>query len=261
VQLAQRFVVNRSEIGHGEAVCRIIGDRKFDSLAPGADVCFVESRGVKGGVRIADVNSAILNLARKRQVDLINVSSGCSLPNAPDAPDHPLADMREVIEQAADLGTLCIAASGNDYDEPVVAPAIFDACVAVGAVGRTRSAPSSSAAHWWISRTELVGHPDGSGHSPFHWKPSGRGRGLNLLAPGVGVLVARDGRLAYDVVGTSFAAPVACGALAAALARDTTYLGLPRNRKRADHARSVLLGLCKTAGFPHNYEGAGVLMA
>jgi subtilisin len=227
----------------------------FPSFAPGAEIFFRKANGPQEGkLDVASVISAIAELTRDEKVDLINVSAGgASAP--PGAPDHPLAGLRSALRLAAQRGVLCFAPSGNDYENPVCLPAGFDECIGVGALGCSSWGKPGTYARHWATKTnhkcELDGVP------LFHWPPSGHGPGLDVVAPGVGTFIGRNGRAAYDVTGTSFASPAACGALAVALANDAQYQALPRDSSRTARARDLLRTICRPLGIQSKFIGQG----
>jgi len=76
------------------------------------------------------------------------------------------------------------------------------------------------------------------------------GSSLSCAGPGVGIISTVPDRSgvsgAYmEMDGTSMASPAACGALAAILAQDTHYAGLPRDSSRSSAARNLLAQHCE----------------
>lgn len=58
--------------------------------------------------------------------------------------------------------------------------------------------------------------------------------------------------------GTSMAAPVACGLLAAELSRNPQILTMARTRQRAIEIQRLFFSMCVVAGFARDFEGQGL---
>ena len=171
------------------------------------------------GANQGDIANAIDELSRERHVDLINMSLGAASPS--------LIEL-DAIQDAAQRGTLCICAAGNDSGA-VGFPAAFPEVVAVSAIGLKNTAPSGS-----LSATRLPTDPAKHGsRNLFLAEFSNFGSQVDCAAPGVGIISTVPER--FDLVqpyavmdGTSMASPAACGALAALLADSPAYPGVDR---------------------------------
>jgi hypothetical protein len=82
--------------------------------------------------------------------------------------------------------------------------------------------------------------------------------GVDMVAPGSGIIFDVNGLGPFDLFGTSFACPMATGALAAVLGNDRQYRALPRNSDRTRYAREVLWRMCESMGLPKGRSGRGV---
>jgi subtilisin family serine protease len=224
--------------GHGEMVCRIVGQRaglpiRCEGLAPGAELTCVAVDSGTGKLDLALTASAILHLARDCDVDLINLSAGLF--------DNPLLGLQSAIRAAARLGTLCIVSAGNDPRSGIAFPAHYSDCIGVGAIGLVGWGCPSSAVQRYGRRSSAPAGTLGAladGRPIFHFPLSAYGDGLDLVAPGVGILINRGKESLFAASGTSYAAPMVCGLLAAVLSQEGTYLALPRGLNRADEARA-----------------------
>jgi subtilisin family serine protease len=243
---------------HGEIVCRIIGQRatlptRCEGFAPGAELTCVAADSGTGKLDLAVATSAILHLAQDREVDLINLSAGFF--------DNSLLGLRSAIRAAARLGTLCIVAAGNDPRPAIAFPARYPDCIGVGAIGLIGWGSPSSAVWRYGQRSSVPAGTLGAlpdGRPIFHHFASAYGEGLDLVAPGVGILINRATESLLAVSGTSYAAPMVCGLLATVLSQESAYLALPRGPNRTDEARAVLKRMCYRTGIAPEYEGAGL---
>jgi len=170
------------ELGHGTAMAAVIAG-ELDGAAPGVTLLDYPVLQSEEGVGTAfDVAEAILD-ATEQGADVINVSLGAYV-------DDPL--LREAIEAADRAGVTVVAASGNDGLGQVAYPAAYPAALGVGAAERTGM------------RADF----------------SNGGEGLDVLAPGAGLQVRTDEANAIELSGTSGAAAVTTGAIAALMQSD-----------------------------------------
>jgi len=245
--------------GHGEVVCRILADRdaaaSYLSVAPGAEVIFVDASSKDGNIDLAAAVSAIIRLAAEG-VDLINLSWG-----------HSLADQatEDAIATANDLGVTVVAAAGNDpTEQQPYFPARLDSCIGIGALGCHHWGPARSVPQGYkmlaLHEGERVGLVPDVGEV-YAWTDGTYGRGLDGLAPGVGILFQRSGKMCYDISGTSFAAPMATGLLAVALSHHNDYFRLPRTKVRTRWVRQMFRNLCFDSQISMKFQGLGVLRA
>lgn len=240
---------------HGTHVAGIIGARPtraqdYGGIAPGCDLAVGRIfRGADDGATNADIASAIDALSKEQQVDLINLSLGSTVPSEV---------VRVAIVDAAERGTLCICAAGNDANA-VNYPAAFPEALAVGAVGLQGWGPPGSLAG---SRLPIQPNLFGSRHL-FAANFSSNGSEVQCAAPGVGIISPVpnrfDGQILHAALdGTSMACPAVTGALAVLLSRDAAYQALPRHQSRADAARRILTEALRDVGLPLTYTGPGV---
>lgn len=241
---------------HGEMVARIIGQQpeqggRCEGLAPGSDlVCF--GAEAESGLNPAEVATAIVRLARDDKADLINLSAGRF--------DNKLVGIRSAIKEAAAMGALCIVAAGNE-PRPVAFPACYPECVGVGAIGLMKWGPSTSDVGQMREAAENKGGCVGAlpnGEAVYHYVLSAYGEGIDVVAPGVGILVNRGKEALVTATGTSFAAPMVCGLLARLLSRDGEYKEMPRDSKRSAYARAKLIAQCVPLGLDPEREGSGM---
>jgi hypothetical protein len=240
---------------HGETVCRLIGHRMKDSahfggVAPAADLICIDAE-VEASLNPAVVSSAIVKLARDYHCDLINLSAGRR---------EPTEGLRHAIYEARQYGTLCLVAAGNDPHDKVSFPARYPECIAVGAIGLRGWGPDCSFARYLsnqvASQAALLGKV--GDHEIFHYPKSAYGQGLDVVAPGVGLIVHRDDQPMIDATGTSFASPLVTGLLALVLGKSNEYKELPRGPERADFAEGALRAICRRTGIAVEREGAGL---
>lgn len=242
---------------HGTHICGTIGARPNTTghagIAPGAELFAARVRATAGGPADQDdVVLAIEALSGVHQTDLINLSL---------AAVEPSDLLHDAILVALDQGTLCICAAGNEAPRApgVCFPAAFPECVSVSALGDSACPPAGT-----LSATRAPSRRDMFGRGGIYLASfSCFGPTLTASAPGVGIIGPVPDRagfnLPYAVMdGSSMAAPVACGALAVQLARDPLYLSTPRNRIRADLARTKLRLSCQDLGMDTRYQGHGM---
>ncbi|WP_158266342.1 S8/S53 family peptidase [Allosphingosinicella deserti] len=257
---------------HGEVVCRVIGDRAAPAccapIAPGADLLFASASFTRRTLRHkrflfpaalepceldldpTHVADAVSRMVLEERVHLINLSLG----TFDELPDE--TGLAEAIELAWSEGVLVVCAAGNEPYDRAAFPAVRDDCVGVGAIGRRGWGPPEGLGRF----SEALSEEDGEVHGEaiFYSPLSAYGDGVDVVGPGVSILVAREGRPAFDVTGTSFAAPIVTGLLAVDLAGDEAYLAMPADARRAAHARQRLADLCIRTGVDEEWEGHGL---
>jgi subtilisin family serine protease len=242
--------------GHAEVICRILSDRDpraaFLTLAPGADVVFIDASSESGRIDPARAIAAIYKLAVVEKVDIINLSWGDPLPDE---------GTRDAISVANELGVTVVAAGGNDPNltEPCF-PARIEECIAVGALGHANWGPRGTVVNWYAERSRLSGRTASIAEigPVYAWSDGSFGTGLDTIAPGVGILVHRNGEVSFEVSGTSFAAPMVSGFLAVALARDKDYFTMVASSARTEHVRQAFNAMCHRLGMAKQYQGFGV---
>lgn len=243
---------------HGTHVTGIIAARpvsesgEYGGIAPGSDVFVVRVFPESGGASQGDIAEAIELLAEVHQVDLINMSLG--------SPSSSRIE-NDAINYAAELGTLCVAAAGNSFGQPILYPAAYGSVAAVAALGVVGGAPPDSVAERSYPPTAA----DAQVGNMYVANFSNAGVTMTGSAPGVGIISTAP-RKKNDVIpapyldlsGTSMASPVACGALASLLGEDSEYKKLPRGLERTQYASFVLNASWRPSGLAQRLAGAGI---
>ncbi len=243
---------------HGTHVAGIIGGRPADTshyagIAPGCELFAARVfPAPEAGASNADIANAIDALSRTHGVDLINLSLGATVPSEV---------VHDALIDAAERGTLCICAAGNDAG-PVNYPAAFPEAVAVSAVGLAGWGPPGS-----LSASRLPLEPTLFGRDDLY-AANFTSHGPQVLcgAPGVGIIATVPDRhgavgLYAAMDGTSMASPAACGALAAVLSRNAGYQAMPRDLGRSQAARGILQAILRDVGLPPSHGGHGIPFA
>lgn len=239
---------------HGTHVAGTIGSRPvadggYGGIAPGCTLysarVFAPGRGANQG----DIANAIDALSRDLEVDLINMSLG-----APTASQI----LHDAIIDAAERGTLCVAAAGNEAG-PVGYPGGFDEVICVGALGIEGWGPAGSLSSIRLPADQALFGRDSLYFANF----SCFGPEIDCVGPGVGIIASMPGAVDASepyggMDGTSMASPAVCGALAVLLARDAAYRLLPREENRAKAARRILMNSLRDVGIPKAYQGQGM---
>jgi subtilisin family serine protease len=192
--------------GHGAAVASIVGGRgEWLGMAPGAELLAVAVMDADGRGDTFSVARGIVTAA-DRGARIINLCLGSR-------GDSDV--LREAVAYARARGAVLVAAVGNEAAGAVLYPAAYEGVVGV---------------------TAIEGHGTVAGFA-------NRGAGVDLAAPGVGMSVG-PGEGGGDVAmsGTSAAAPVVSGLLAALLSENPGLSG--------DDAVAVLRAYADEAGLP-----------
>lgn len=208
-----------STTSHGQRVCRLLGmrtDGPDQGLLPEADMYLVDVSLDGDGWDFDKIAPAIEILADVVGVDFINISGGsfCDAPELrPDFEDH-FADAVQIAEAR---GTRIFAAVGNDPEKDVAFPAALAAVVGVGAIGPAGLAPQGTV----LAAYEMAGgKTDGAyGHLPdgrpvFHYVDTTMGPGLNVVGPGMAIVMRVEEDKFLEYYGTSYACPIVLGAIA-----------------------------------------------
>lgn len=258
---------------HGEAVCRILADRSAPTncapICPGATVILVSGEYSNGtwdlefcgpefpsDIDPVSVANGVYELVLVHEVDVINLSLGTF-----DEIDHSHSGLRTAIEFAWSRGVVVVCAAGNTRTSTTAFPSKLPHCIAVTAFGLSDWGPPGTAVRY----NSEVGTEVGmfAGRKIYSWCEGAYGTGLDFIAPGVGLVIARGGRPAYDVTGTSFSAPLNAGALAINLAHMREDDG-GRNAISARDALKMMLipgsGYIARASLNRLFQGKGVMV-
>jgi subtilisin family serine protease len=184
-----------------------------------------------------DVARAIDVLVEEHAVDLLNLSLGG---------DEFDSDEHDALLTVLDAGVLPLAAAGNSGQ--LEYPALYEGVVSVGALGKLREGSEHARGGFLAIEQDLSGDDQHELYIPdfslYELEVDGFAPGVEIIStvPSSGT---DPGPLAA-MSGSSMAVAIVTGALARALADDDTYRDRPRNRERAEHARSVLRNLFMT---------------
>lgn len=225
--------------GHGTHVASIVR-----RLAPAAEI--YSYRVFVGGAttaREAAIARAIRD-AVDRGCDLINLSLGQM--------SEPIAIIREV-RRAGALGSLCVAAAGNDFGGAVNYPARSTYVKAVSAIGSLAGWPSGSA------RDLDVDEGIAEIGDVFFASFSNRGPEIALTMPGAGIVAAVAPNHLGVMSGTSMACPAAVGMIARLLSQDDRVRTMNRDQTRSDEIAKLAATAARPVGFGPLLEGQGRL--
>lgn len=168
---------------HGTALASVIAAQteSYVGIAPGSEILSYRVIDQTGKTDSFAVASAILS-AVEDGADVINLSLG----------GHDGSELlRQAVTYAFDNGVTVVAAVGNDGLGLVNYPATYDGVIGVTSVGASGRVSSFS----------------------------NYGEGVDLAAPGVGVLVAGDSSTMMNMSGTSVSTAMVSGAVAMILAQ------------------------------------------
>lgn len=237
------------QIGHGTHVAGIIAGRGnprsgMRGAAPGATLHAYRVFG-RG-----EETASSFNIAKGiRQA----VDDGCDLINLSLGGSAPVPEVEREIQRARAMGTVCLAAAGNEYREPVGYPARYSTVLAISACGRKGTWPHHAGQELSVAR------PYGKDPKDFLADFSNIGHQIALTSTGVGIVSTYPG--GYAVMdGTSMACPAATGSLARLLAAKPALLKAVRNQSRSDAIVELALHAAHELGLGTEYEGAGILI-
>ncbi len=251
---------------HGAQILRIISnefDGFEDGLCDGIKVAFfdakldVESKLAEGvDFPCERLNEGLLvdgiDYLSRNGADLINISAGSAL-------EEDSLLLRDAIETAALRGSLVVAATGNDGFNQASQPARFEEVVGVGGIGVSNIAPVGSYVDMMQGNAEAENQ---TAMVPqlgefFRHARSSWGKGLDVVAPSIGVTLTSIDGYATDIEGTSFGCPMVVSLLAMSLEENQNYreaTGL----KRVALARRQLEKMCQSVGLEQEYQGMGL---
>jgi len=189
--------------------------------------------------------SAAIKQAALDGCDLINLSIGGSEADG---------SVRDAIDQAWNLGCVCVAATGNDGRAEVDYPARYGKSIAVSAIGLQASWPAGAALAWTLGKW----HGKAIGGRPtFLASFSNRGAKVALTAPGVAIVSTIHGNRWGVMSGTSMATPVVTGVLARRLAA-SPVLAMPRDAARAAAIVALAKAHAEDIGLHAHMQGDGL---
>jgi hypothetical protein len=230
--------------GHGTHVAGIIGAHGgIAGIAAGVEIFSYRVFPKKGDASNFDIMKAIDRAVQDR-CDIINMSLG-----EEDLDEGIISS----IKTAHAAGVLCFAANGNEDRSPVNFPASYSLCIAVSAMGRKDTFPSSTV------QSGTVHAPYGKDKKNFIADFSNKGPETDLTAPGVGIISTFPNDLYAVMDGTSMATPAAVGMAARLLSTQPAILKMTRSGQRADEMLKFLSTKIKSLGFGANFEGKGML--
>lgn len=185
--------------GHGThvagTIAAVANNRGIVGIAPEVDLYDVQAFGAEGTANISDIIAGI-NWAIEQKVDIINMSFGTS-------EDHPA--FHQALRVASRNGIILVASAGNN-GRGLEYPAAYREVIAVGAINQQAKLAEFSA----------------------------RGRGMNTVAPGVGIKSTWLNKGYRTLDGTSMAAAHISGLYALRLAQQRTR-AMNRFNKRANN--------------------------
>jgi Subtilase family len=164
---------------HGTSVASLVGgqDPQAPGVAPGARILDIRVANPEGYTVSSVLAEGIIEAA-DRGAQVINVSFGGN-------GDSQI--VRQAVDYAVQRGAVVVAAAGNEAYDQIAFPAAYESVISVGSA-------------------------DANGQQAYF---SNSGHGLDLVAPGVGVLTAWDTDKIARVSGTSQSTALASGAAAA----------------------------------------------
>ncbi|MCZ0846602.1 S8 family peptidase [Brevibacillus laterosporus] len=188
--------------GHGThvagTIAAVANNRGIVGIAPQVDLYDVQAFGADGTANISDIIAG-LNWAIEQKVDIINMSFGTS-------EDHPA--FHQALRVASKNGIKLVASAGNNGGG-LEYPAAYREVIAVGAINQQAKLAEFSA----------------------------RGRGLNTVAPGVGIKSTWLNKGYRTLDGTSMAAAHISGLYALRLAQQRSR-ATNRFNKQANNRRN-----------------------
>jgi subtilisin len=238
----------RDEDGHGSHVVGVIaavaaGWRRGEASAVGmyayrifeAGDAYASTFAIQAAIKQAAIDGC----------DLINLSIGDSMADE---------SVRDAVEFAWSMGSVCVAATGNEGKGQVDYPARYTQALAVSAIGLENSWPAGAYLEWTLSsaRGKQI-----AGHQSFFAGFSNRGAKVALAAPGVAIVSTIFNDRWGVMSGTSMATPIATGVLARRLA-GSPVLSMPRDESRAAAIVQLALHHAEDLGLAPGMQGSGL---
>lgn len=180
---------------HGTSVASLIsgGDDRVPGVAPAAQLLDIRVANAKG-LSVSSVIAQGIYTALEHGAQVINISMGGE-------GDSPM--LRRAVEDAWARGAIVVAAAGNEKQTALAFPAAIPRVISVGSVDAQR-------------------------RQAFF---SNSGSGLDLVAPGVGLITAWDTDKLAHTSGTSHSTGLVSGAIAAMLSRGYRITDIERTLK------------------------------
>ncbi|MER9056699.1 S8 family serine peptidase [Mesorhizobium sp. M0910] len=226
-------------VGHGTHVAGIIR-----RIAPDAELFIYRVFGGKDETAGEVAISKAIRDAVDNNCDLINLSLGQAT--------EALSISRET-RRARQLGTVCVAAAGNDYMSSVLYPARSSHMLAVSACGAIDSWPVGSSTGRYVAKAPAPIQ------KVFFGTFSNVGNELDFIAPGVGIIswVSKTEKGVMD--GTSMACPVITAKIAGLLSTNQALMAADRDQQRSDDIIKLAFVNAKAFGFGAEFEGSGFI--
>ena len=198
---------------HGTSVASLIGgqDPQAPGVAPGAKILDIRIANADGAT-VGSILAQGIITATDQGAQVINISFGAY---------GESAVLAQALDYAFQRGAVVVASAGNDAYDQLAIPAAYDRVISVGSV-------------------------DAKGQQAYF---SNSGDGLDLVAPGVGVITAWKTDKIALVSGTSQSSAIVAGAAAAYLGWGVSSGDLAA-RLKAD---------ARPTGSPASQVGAGIL--
>jgi len=230
---------------HGTHVAGIIAARGkpptgIRGVAPGVALRAYRVFGQGSGSASSFAIAKAIDQAVTDKCDLLNMSLGGGQADP---------TLKAAVEDARAGGSLCIIAAGNDSRGPVSFPAFDEMALAVSAMGRKGTFPTSA------TEAGDVAAPYGTDKKNFVASFSNVGPQVDLVGPGVGIMSTVPGGY-EEISGTSMACPAVTGAAARALS--ATILKMKRNAARSAAMVSAIVATAQPLGFGPTFEGHGM---
>lgn len=203
--------------GHGTALASVMAGTNsgVQGIAPGSEILSYRVIDKTGKTDSYTVASGIVK-AVQDGASVINLSLGA---------EHGSDVLKQAVEYARENGVSIIAAVGNEGEGLVNFPAAYDGVIGVSSVGKSGQVSSFS----------------------------NYGEGVDIAAPGVGVLAAWELQEMVSFSGTSVSSAIVSASIAAELSKDSTLT--------SHEVEDLLLRYANEAGKP-GYDliaGHGVL--
>ncbi len=230
--------------GHGSRVCRILTNQQDNGLVNEGicnqiDLSFYDTTPPLSKILDNEkyVSSAIydgiLYLSNDLGVDIICIAGGIYDKRGFDA-------LHRAVKIAQNLGTLVVAAVGNDASLPCAAPACFSEVVGVGGLGLKTAYPNNSYAALVADRQITERYLTINDNSDWFVSPHCQNdENVDILAPSIGVTLTFANDYITDIEGTSYSCPMIVGLLASLLSEDGVFSNL-KGLERSKYARKAI---------------------